>query len=61
MSEKVKLSSEQIAARNPSETFQDLLDREVVDVPAALRESTETYLGSEDLSIERVRAGPDTL
>ncbi len=53
MSEKVKLTKEQIAARNPSETFQDLLDREVVDVPAALRESTETYLGSEDLSIER--------
>ena len=28
MNEKVNLTPEQIAARDPSETFQDLLDRE---------------------------------
>ena len=53
MNEKVNLTPEQIAARDPAETFQDLLDLEKVDVPAALRDSTDTYLGSEDLSIER--------
>ncbi len=53
MNEKVKLTPEQIAARNPSDTFQDLLDLETVAVPAALRDSTDTYLGCEDLSVER--------
>jgi phenylpropionate dioxygenase-like ring-hydroxylating dioxygenase large terminal subunit len=53
MNEKVKLTPEQIAARDPSESFQDLLDLETADVPAALRDSTDTYLGSEDLPVER--------
>ena len=53
MSDTIKLTPEQIAARDPAESFQDLLDLETVDVPAALRDSTETYLGSEDLPIER--------
>jgi phenylpropionate dioxygenase-like ring-hydroxylating dioxygenase large terminal subunit len=53
MNEKVTLTPEQIAARDPSETFQDLLKREKVAVPDALRESTETYLGSEDIPIHR--------
>jgi len=53
MNEKVKLTPQQIAARNPSETFQDLLDRETVAVPAALRESTDTYLGSDDIPVYR--------
>ncbi len=53
MNEKVKLTPEQIAARDPAESFQDLLDRETVAVPDALRDSTDTYLGSEDLSVER--------
>jgi phenylpropionate dioxygenase-like ring-hydroxylating dioxygenase large terminal subunit len=53
MNEKVKLTAEQIAARNPSYSFQDLLDKESVEVPAALRESTDTYLGSDDLPIDR--------
>jgi phenylpropionate dioxygenase-like ring-hydroxylating dioxygenase large terminal subunit len=53
MNEKVNLTPEQIAARDPSETFQDLLDLEKVDVPSALRDSTDTYLGSEDLSVDR--------
>ena len=53
MSENTKLTAEQIAARDPAGSFQDLLDLENVDVPVALRDSTETYLGSEDLPIER--------
>lgn len=53
MNKKVKLNPEQIAARHPSDTFQDLLDLETVPVPAALRDTTNTYLGSEDLAVER--------
>ncbi|MEP5765708.1 MAG: aromatic ring-hydroxylating dioxygenase subunit alpha [Halieaceae bacterium] len=53
MNEKVKLTDEQIAARDPSYSFQDLLDVENVDVPASLRDSTDTYLGSDDLPIDR--------
>ena len=53
MNNKVKLTPEQIAARDPADSFQDLLDLESVEVPAALRESTETYLGSEDLPVDR--------
>ena len=53
MNTKVKLTPEQIAARDPAETFQDLLDLETVAVPAALRDSTDTYLGSEDLPVDR--------
>lgn len=53
MNEKTRLTPEQIAARDPSYSFQDLLDRESVEVPDALRDSTETYLGSEDIDIAR--------
>lgn len=53
MNKKLKLSDEQIAARDPSYSFQELLDKENVEVPAALRDSTETYLGSDDLPIDR--------
>ncbi len=53
MNEKVNLTEEQIKARDPAYSFQELLDRETVEVPAALRESTETYLGSEDIAIDR--------
>ncbi len=53
MNEKVNLTDEQIAARDPSYSFQELLDREQVEVPAALRDSTDTYLGCEDLPISR--------
>ncbi len=53
MNKKVELTPEQIAARDPAESFQDLLDKEKVEVPAALRDSTETYLGSDDLPVER--------
>lgn len=53
MNKKITLTDEEIAARDPSYSFQDLLGKESVEVPASLRESTETYLGSEDLAIER--------
>jgi phenylpropionate dioxygenase-like ring-hydroxylating dioxygenase large terminal subunit len=53
MNKKVDLTAEQIAARDPSYSFQDLLDKEKVAVPDSLRESTDTYLGSEDLPIDR--------
>ncbi len=53
MNKKVNLTPEEIAARDPSYSFQELLDREQVDVPASLRDSTDTYLGSEDLDISR--------
>ncbi|MGK0499360.1 MAG: phenylpropionate dioxygenase-like ring-hydroxylating dioxygenase large terminal subunit [Oceanicoccus sp.] len=53
MSNKVKLTPEQIAARDPAESFQDLLSIETVAVPEALRESTDTYLGSDDISVDR--------
>lgn len=53
MNKKVNLTPEQIAARDPSYSFQDLLDKESVAVPDSLRDSTETYLGSEDLAIDR--------
>lgn len=53
MNDKVQLTPAQIAARDPSYSFQELLDRESVPVPDALRESTETYLGSDDLDIQR--------
>lgn len=44
---------EHIIARFPGESYQDLLDRETVDVPATLREDTSTFLGSEDIPISR--------
>jgi len=53
MNETVKLTPEQIAARNPSDSFQDLLKIETVEVPDALLDSTDTYLGSEDISAAR--------
>lgn len=53
MNEKVTLTPEQIAARNPSYSYQDLLDRENVDVPDSLREDTNPYLGSDDLPLDR--------
>ncbi|MFT4823732.1 MAG: phenylpropionate dioxygenase-like ring-hydroxylating dioxygenase large terminal subunit [Halioglobus sp.] len=44
---------EHIIARFPGESYQDLLDRETVDVPASLREDTSTSLGTEDIPISR--------
>ena len=40
-------------ARAPEVSYQALLDRESNAVPAALRVSTDTYLGSAPLTVER--------
>ena len=53
MSNKINLTEEEIAARSPAYSYQDLLDQEANEVPEALRSDTATYLGSEDLDIER--------
>ena len=46
-------STAQKQARSASMSYQQLLDRETVTVPDSLRESTDTYLGSEPLATER--------
>ena len=53
MNKIVELTAEQLAARSAGDSYQQMLDRETNPVPAALRESTETYLGSENLSVDR--------
>jgi len=47
------LTPEQLAARSSGESYQEMLDKEPNPVPEALRESTETYLGSEPISTDR--------
>ena len=42
-----------VIAHSPSYSYQDLLDRESNPVPESLREDTQTYLGSDDLPVER--------
>ena len=42
-----------ILARSPGPSYQDLLDKEVNPVPDSLRENTNPYLGSENLSVDR--------
>jgi len=53
MNKSIELSPEQLAARSPGDSYQQMLDREPNPVPAPLRESTETYLGSDNLSVDR--------
>ncbi len=53
MNKEVTLTPEQIAARNPSYSYQDLLDKEKNEAPATLREDTAVYLGSDDLPLDR--------
>jgi phenylpropionate dioxygenase-like ring-hydroxylating dioxygenase large terminal subunit len=53
MNEKITLTEEQIAARDPAYSYQDLLDTETVAVPDALRSDTAPYLGSDNLPTER--------
>jgi phenylpropionate dioxygenase-like ring-hydroxylating dioxygenase large terminal subunit len=48
-----KANESDLIARFPGESYQDLLDKESVAVPDALREDTETFLGSEHLPISR--------
>jgi phenylpropionate dioxygenase-like ring-hydroxylating dioxygenase large terminal subunit len=40
-------------ARSPGPSYQDLLDQEVNPVPDCLRENTNPYLGSDNLSVDR--------
>ncbi|WP_101758047.1 SRPBCC family protein [Oceanicoccus sp. KOV_DT_Chl] len=47
------LTAEHIAARSPGPSYQDLLDKEVNPVPDSLRENTNPYLGSDNLSVDR--------
>ena len=42
-----------ILARSPGRSYQELLDTEVNPVPDCLRENTNPYLGSENLSVDR--------
>ena len=53
MGDTINLSKEQIAARSTGESYQQMLDSEVNPVPDSLRESTETYLGSETIKVDR--------
>ena len=53
MAKSIELSAEQLAARSPGESYQQMLDKETVPVPDSLRESTNTYLGSNNLSVDR--------
>ncbi|MEH6609567.1 MAG: aromatic ring-hydroxylating dioxygenase subunit alpha [Halioglobus sp.] len=42
-----------IIARSPGPSYQDLLDEEINPVPDCLRENTNPYLGSDNLSVDR--------
>lgn len=53
MNDSVALTDEQIAARSQGESYQEMLDKEVNPVPDSLRESTNTYLGSDTLKVDR--------
>ena len=46
-------SAPEILARSPGRSYQALLDTEENPVPDCLRENTNPYLGSENLSVER--------
>ena len=43
----------QNGARAPGRSYQDLLDEETNPVPDCLRENTNPYLGSDNLSVDR--------
>ncbi|MEH6585555.1 MAG: aromatic ring-hydroxylating dioxygenase subunit alpha [Halioglobus sp.] len=53
MSRSIELDDGQILARSGGESYQEMLDKEVNPVPDALRESTNTFLGSDNLSTDR--------
>ena len=53
MSRTIELEGGQIVARSGGESYQEMLDKEVNPVPEALRESTNTFLGSDNLSTDR--------
>lgn len=53
MSRSIELDDGQIVARSGGESYQEMLDKEVNPVPDSLRESTNTFLGSDRLSVDR--------
>ena len=53
MSRKIEMDDGQIVARSGGESYQEMLDKEVNPVPAPLRENTNTFLGSDSLSVDR--------
>ena len=53
MADMTELSARQLAARSPGESYQQMLTGRPNPVPAALRENTTTYLGSDNLSVDR--------
>ena len=53
MSRAIELDDGQIVARSGGESYQEMLDKELNPVPVALRESTNTFLGSDNLSTDR--------
>ena len=53
MSRTIELDDGQIVARSGGESYQEMLDKEPNPVPDALRESTNTFLGSDNLSTDR--------
>ena len=53
MNKKTTPPEDDILARSPGRSYQELLDTEVNPVPDSLRENTNPYLGSENLSVDR--------
>ena len=46
-------TSEEVLTRSPGQSYQELLDKETNPVPDSLRDNTNPYLGSENLSVDR--------
>ena len=53
MSDMSDLTKDQISERSRGESYQEMLDKEPNPVPDSLRENTNTYLGSDRLSVDR--------
>ena len=53
MSRSIELDDGQIVARSGGESYQEMLDKEPNPVPDSLRENTNTFLGSDNLSTDR--------
>lgn len=52
MSAKTPINDD-ILARSPGQSYQDLLDKETNPVPDSLRDNTNPYLGSENIPVDR--------
>ncbi|AQA19617.1 (2Fe-2S)-binding protein [Halioglobus japonicus] len=53
MSRTIELADGRKVIRSDGETYQEMLDKETNPVPDALRESTDTFLGSENIPTDR--------